>query len=214
MNCLILGGGSKFGAVFVQTLLKLEHKVYAISSNEQGLGPDHNLVWRFLDWQTVNMRDLPRITKDLPDLDLILFNQNATALGAKSFRTGMQKQQDWAQAYFVSCQLPFYLCHALKQKISATTRVVWMLSNLINQQDHAPEHASSPDYIGNKYTNLCIMKAFAHHAVGCYLGIVPSKEIGRGDHAADGDLADRMIRYLLASPVDQLKGQILPTSIM
>jgi hypothetical protein len=170
MNELYVGTGKGVGAELVRHRRSLGHTVYTISSVD---GENNYKV----DWKTVNPTDLHRAVKSLPDLDLIFFNQNASALSSKTFLPGnykalelWQQSKFWQQTYFVSCQLPFMLIHELGKKIQDHTRVGWMLSHLIN--DHQADYQYA-DYIGNKYQNYMLMKNFALNHTGNFFGIEP-----------------------------------------
>jgi hypothetical protein len=170
MNELYIGIGKGIGAALVAHRRALGHTVYTISSVD---GENNYKV----DWSTVNPTDLHRAVKALPDLDLVFFNQNASALSNKTFELNnykplelWQQSKYWQQTYFVSCQLPFMLIHELGKRIQDHTRVGWMLSHLIN--DHQADFQYA-DYIGNKYQNYMLMKNFSQHHVGNFFGIEP-----------------------------------------
>ena len=83
----------------------------------------------------------------------------------------MQSLKDWQQSYFVASQFPFYLIHSLTNKISTTTKIGWMLSELISNP--VATQVGYADYIGNKFTNGCIMKSFAQSFPATFFGINP-----------------------------------------
>jgi hypothetical protein len=143
-----------------------------------------NVVTIQVNWKTLSLTDLRSIILKLPELDLIFFNHNSSALSQTKFlKNQLQSFKDWQQNYFVACQFPFYLIHALKDKISEKTKIGWMLSSLIK---HPSENQIGfADYIGNKFTNGCIMKSFSQSFPGIFFGINPESV---SDNATDPEL--------------------------
>jgi len=184
-NCLITGGGSKFGSKLTDQLLLAGYRVYLITGSTNYV--DHpNVVTIPVSWKTLGLSDLRNIVLVLPDLDLIFFNHNSSALTQIKFsKNQIQSPKDWQQTHFVACQFPFYLIHALKDKISETTKIGWMLSELIKNPH--PTQVGFADYIGNKFTNGCIMKSFSQNFPAIFFGINPdtvSQDISADMHKA------------------------------
>ena len=170
-NCLITGGGSKFGSKITDQLLMFGYRVYLVSGSNNYVN-NPNVVTIPVNWKTLSLADLKNIISTVPDLDLIFFNHNSSSLNQQKFlQNQIQNVKDWQQSYFVACQFPFYLIHALKSKISATTKIGWMLSELIKNPH--PDQVGFADYIGNKFTNGCIMKSFAQTFPAIFFGINP-----------------------------------------
>jgi hypothetical protein len=169
-NCLITGGGSKFGSKITEQLVQAGYHVYLLTGSQQVTDPNITVI--SVDWYKLNLEDIRRIISNLPNLDLIFFNHNASALSQTKFNQNqIQSLKDWQQSYFVSCQFPFYLIHSLKNKISNTTKIGWMLSELISNPNST--QIGFADYIGNKFTNGCIMKSFAQSFPSIFFGINP-----------------------------------------
>lgn len=191
-NCLITGGGSKFGSKLTDQLINVGYRVYLITSSQNYI--DHpSVVTINVDWKTLGLGDLRRIISDLPTLDLVFFNHNSSALGIEKFsKNHLQSIKDWQQSYFVACQFPFYLIHSLRDKISTTTKVGWMLSNLI--KNPGQKRVGNADYIGNKFTNGCMMKAFAQSFPAVFFGINP--EIISGDSNEDVSKAQGIVHVI------------------
>ena len=169
-NCLITGGGSKFGSKITEQLVQQGYHVYLLTGSQQVTNPNITVI--SVDWHELKLQDLSRIISNLPNLDLIFFNHNASALSQEKFnKNQMQSFKDWQQSYFVASQFPFYLIHSLKNKISITTKIGWMLSELISNPVAA--HVGFADYIGNKFINGCIMKSFAQSFPAIFFGINP-----------------------------------------
>jgi hypothetical protein len=60
------------------------------------------------------------------------------------------------------------------------------------------------DYIGNKFTNACIMKSFAQNYPACFFGIHPD-----GIDGADTGKARDIIELITNSSTTELSGKIL-----
>ncbi len=196
MTDLYVGGGRGFAAAFAQHRRQQGHQVLTLSSQ------DHNA----LDWHSINSADLHRRLQDLPQIDFLLFNQNASALEQSCFAPGRYTTLDlwrqtkhWSQSYYVSCQLPFEIMHALGPRLQANTRVCWMLSSMI--VDHSrPGHA---DYIGNKFQNYMIMLNFAQNHPAICFGLDPG-DLRVADHS--GQIQG--LQDLLLRPRSQIQGRV------
>lgn len=154
-TALLIGCGSKFGLSFQKKLLSLGWTVNAISGTPSTDSNDH-LNQLVVDWKTFTVADLERFLKKQSSIDLILFNQNSSALSDKSFTIDSyptvelwKQEKTWLQCYFVSCILPFHIVHTLQNKFSSETKVAWMLSSFV----HSHSNIDHADYIGNKYQN-------------------------------------------------------------
>jgi hypothetical protein len=173
-TALLVGCGSKFGLTLLQQLLTAGWRVYSISGSDvEHPGDLHHLT---IDWHTVTVADLESFLRTVPELDLIFFNQNASALAGTNFSVDTYKtvelwrqEKDWAQSYFVSCILPFHIVHALGSRCSDRTKVAWMLSSYIYKHPDI----SNADYVGNKYQNYLIMRNFSKHHPACSFGVNP-----------------------------------------
>jgi hypothetical protein len=169
-NCLITGGGSKFGSIITEQLVQAGYHVYLITGTQQV--PNPNITVIPVNWHELKLQDIRNIISNVPNLDLIFFNHNSSALDHSKFNQNqIQNLKDWQQSYFVAVQFPFYLIHSLKNKISSTTKIGWMLSDLIS--DPSSTQVGFADYIGNKFTNGCIMKSFAQSFTAIFFGINP-----------------------------------------
>ena len=169
-NCLITGGGSKFGSKITEQLVQAGYHVYLITGTQQITDPNITVI--SVNWHELKLQDIRHIISNLPNLDLIFFNHNASALDQTKFNQNqIQNLKDWQQSYFVACQFPFYLIHSLKNNISITTKIGWMLSELIVYP--LDSQCGFADYIGNKFTNGCIMKSFAQSFPATFFGINP-----------------------------------------
>lgn len=201
-TCLITGGGSKFGSKLTDQFLAAGYKVYLVTGSQTYL--NNPMVTTILvDWKTLGLGDIKKIILSVPNLDLIFFNHNSSALSQPKFQKNqLQSLKDWQQSYFVACQFPFYLVHSLKDKISKTTKIGWMLSSLIKYP--YPTQVGFADYVGNKSTNHCIMKAFSQSFPAIFFGINPDS-VGKNSEL-DANKSQELVQ-LIESDID-LNGKI------
>lgn len=206
-QALILGGGSKLGKDFTQLLVKRGYHVHVITGSSEQWGQQDQVTVMPVNWHTVSMSDIRTLLPKVEMLDLVLFNQNSSALNSDRFRPGhFQRVQDWQQSYFVSCQLPYYLVHALHHKLTAQSKVVWMLSSLI--KDPVISQIGFADYIGNKFVNACIMKNFALHHHSCFFAVYPESGI---DVDQGAPIANQLLDVMHNDNLDHLRGKIFDT---
>jgi len=201
-QCLITGGGSKFGRQLTQQLLDQGFHVHLITSSASAWTNVDNITVIPVDWKSLSLADIKTLIPQCDHLDLIFFNHNASALSQSKFQRGqLQNIKDWQQSYFVACQLPFYLIQLISSRIGTDTKIAWMLSKLI--ADPIDSQVGFADYIGNKFTNACIMKSFAQSYPACFLGIHP-------DSISDHDTlkAQGIIELITQSSVADLNGKI------
>jgi hypothetical protein len=198
-NCLITGGGSKFGKQLTEQLVQAGYHVYLITGSQQITDPNITVI--SVNWHELKLQDIRGIISNLPNLDLIFFNHNASALNQTKFNQNqIQNFKDWQQSYFVASQFPFYLIHSLKNKISSTTKIGWMLSELISNP--VSTQVGFADYIGNKFTNGCIMKSFAQSFPAIFFGINP-ESVGN-----DKDVSKAIKIVKLIEDTNDLNGKI------
>jgi len=201
-TALLIGCGSKFGLTLLQRLLTAGWRVYSISGSAVAHAGDlHHLT---INWQTVTVAELEPFLKTVPDLDLVFFNQNASALAGNNFSQDSYKtvelwrqEKAWAQSYFVSCILPFHIVHTLGTRCSEKTKLAWMLSSYIYKH----WDISNADYVGNKYQNYLTMKNFSEHHPACSFGINP-------DNLATNNDTDTLIG-ILTSESCNLSGSVV-----
>lgn len=205
-QALVFGGGSKFGATLTLTLIRRGYHVHLVTSNPQAWSWD-NVTTIPVDWHTVNLGELKNIIKDLPELDLIFFNHNASSLNSNKFKRGqLHDPRAWNQSYFVACQLPFYLVQALSNRINPNTRIGWMLSKLIVEP--AEQYTGLVDYMGNKFTNACMIRAFAQNYPAVFFGVHPDNGVSQG--GADQQAADGIVD-IAEWPAERLNGHMFDT---
>lgn len=183
MHSLIIGSGKSFGRAVKDRLVQQGHCVWQVGSQADD---DRSLS---VDWAHVDIDGLHKWLKQLPDLDVIFFNQNGSSLSPNSFDPGCYTTMDlwrqvkhWRHSHWTSCELPFFLIHTLTAKIQPHTRVVWMLSELIFNDSVDYKY---PDYVANKFQNLLIMKNFAEHHPGCFFAVEPGDLNQRMQHKVD-----------------------------
>jgi hypothetical protein len=205
-NCLITGGGSKFGAKLTDALISVGYHVYLITGTPDTYLNNSDVTVIPVDWKTLSLNDLRALTVSLPSLDLIFFNHNSSALSRLKFsKNQIQSPKDWQQNYFVACQFPFYLIHTINNKINKMSKIGWMLSELIKTP--VPDQIVFADYIGNKFTNACIMKSFSQEFPAIFFGINPESVSQNSD--ADIGRANSIIELIDTTDPEKLNGKIL-----
>ena len=198
-QCLITGGGSKFGQKITDQLIEAGYHVYLITGNAQNYVNNPNVTVLSVDWKKLNLLDIRILIKNLPDLNLIFFNHNSSSLSQSKFsKNQLHSIADWQQSYFVACQFPFYLIHALKNKILPDTQIGWMLSSLISNPESS--QVGFADYIGNKFTNACIMKSFSQSFPAVFFGINP-ESVGGDDATVDINKATAIVKLIESNTV-------------
>lgn len=203
-QCIILGGGSKLGASLTQSFLECNYQVRLVTGSASTWDSVPGVTVIPINWHTASIRDIAPIIANLTQVDVVFFNQNSSALGQQNFVLGTpQNVSHWQQNYFVACQLPFFLVHAIKNKIHSQTKIGWMLSVLIRHPvDSQIDHA---DYIGNKFTNACIMKSFSKLNHGGFFGMHPD---GISDDQDGRQKAKNIVNFIDNKPADYLNGRI------
>jgi NAD(P)-dependent dehydrogenase (short-subunit alcohol dehydrogenase family) len=205
-TCLITGGGSKFGALITKQLIEHNYHVYLVTSNPDPWLHNPKVTTIAVDWKTLQLKDIRNCTPPVGHIDLVFFNHNASALSSAKFnKSTMQNFADWQQSYFVACQFPFYLVHALGNRINLDTKIGWMLSELIATP--VTSQIGYADYIGNKFTNACIMKSFALNFPACFFGIHPDGGLNQQVDKKSQDIV-QLIDYKTTS---ELNGNIFST---
>jgi hypothetical protein len=203
-QALITGGGSKFGHGLTEQLILAGYRVHLITSNRDVKFDSEHVNVIPVNWKFVAMTDLKDLIAGIPELDVVFFNHNASSLSAKKFqRNQLQVQRDWAQSYFVACQLPFYLVHTLANRIRPDTKIGWMLSELIHHP--VDDHIGYADYIGNKFTNACIMRNFSKNFPAGFFGINPD-----GGLESDNK-AETIIKFIDQADPVKINGHIYTT---
>jgi hypothetical protein len=205
-NCLITGGGSKFGTKLTDALIFAGYHVYLITGTPDTYLNNSNVTVIPVNWKTLSLTDLRSLTINLPNLDLIFFNHNSSALNRLKFsKNQIQSFKDWQQNYFIACQFPFYLIHTINSKINKTSKIGWMLSELIKTP--GSNQIGFADYIGNKFTNACIMKSFSQEFPATFFGINPDSV--SQDSNADIGRANSIIKLIDTTDPEHLNGKIL-----
>jgi hypothetical protein len=177
-NCLLIGCGSKFGLELLEYLIENGYYVHSISGSKLEYANVNHLQ---INWKTLNVAQLEKFLKELPELNLVFFNQNSSALNSDDFIENKntielwQLEKNWGQSYFVSCILPFHIIHTLK----SIDKVVWMLSPLVYH--HHNTQIGFADYIGNKYQNYLILKNFSKQIQSICIGLNPDKLLSTVD---------------------------------
>lgn len=206
-QCLITGGGSKFGKKLTEELINAGYFVHLVTSNQQDWQNNTSVRVIPVDWKTLEITNLKQIISNLPKLDLIFFNHNASALSLTKFSPkNMQNLLDWQHSYFVACQFPFYLVHSLGNRITSDTKVGWMLSELIKNPSDG--HVGFADYIGNKFTNACIMRSFSLSFPACFFAMHPDGGISNKLDSELDNKAQKIVKVIETKSCKELNGNI------
>jgi hypothetical protein len=174
-NALIIGCGSLYGKDLSESLKNKGYDIYGISGTTT---TDPNILT--VDWNTCAIPDFERFLRKLPDIDLIVFNQNSPALTDNYIKLSSvdilevwKRAKKWNQSHYVNCILPTHLLHTLvlTNKVNDHTCVAWMLSvSMFGKNPLSPV-----DYVGQKYQNHAMMKTLALHNPQIFMGIHPGK---------------------------------------
>ena len=197
-TALLVGCGSKFGLRMLKELLDNNWVIYSIAGSE--ILPHENLHQLIVNWSTCNQATIEKFLNGLPELDLVFFNQNSTSLTDTSFKSlskldALKLEKHWVQSYFISCILPYHIIQ--NTKLSASTKVIWMLSSYI--YFHAEIRYA--DYLGDKFQNYIIMKNFSQTERACFMGINPGN--------LDNEINLKNILNLLEKPSLELNGKVM-----
>ena len=204
-QCLITGAGTRFGREMTLRLLDAGYHVHLMTSAGKDWNSMKNVSVIDVDWHKIEIKNLKSLLPNTDQLDLIFFNHNSSALSEMKFeKSSIQRVQDWQHSYFVACQLPYYLIHLLKRQIHSDTKIGWMLSHLIKHvEDRQIGHA---DYIGNKFINACIMRAFSRSYPACFFGMYPV-----GDLITQSDFEEKaqgIVELIESKSIQDLNGSI------
>ena len=173
-NCLIFGGGSKFGLDLSHQLVDQSYTVYSVSST-----PTSRLQTLLIDWKKCDLNSVDKLLECVPTVDLLIFNQNfSETTNNIDFTESRTKTwieiQKWKQAHYVNSLLPYQVLNNLviSSKFNNTSTAVWILSMAINKTTID----SSLGYKAQKYLN----KEMVRHASndknpGHYIGFDPGR---------------------------------------
>jgi hypothetical protein len=168
-TALLVGCGSKSGLDLTNAFLSAGYMVDLISSTDAEI---LNTRQCCVNWDKLTQANIESFLKSSSEYDVIVFNQNARALEPTYNKPNRFNtielwtcEKVWNQAYFNNCILPFHIIHTLGKRC-VDAKIVWMLSELIYNHTPGVGHA---DYIGHKYQNYVLMKAFSQQY--CCAGI-------------------------------------------
>lgn len=172
MNVLIIGCSRGFGLGLKQAFESQGHTVWGMSRNSG----DTILA---VNWETLCLNDYEKFIRNLPHIDIVIFNQNSPALVDSYLTLGLPPTQawpiekKWQQSYYVNCVLSGHILHTLAEtkKLSKSACVMWTLSRLILKSG-----GSEPAYYsGYKYQNYQLMKSLASRNTQTFVGVCPGK---------------------------------------
>ena len=200
-NALIVGCGSKFGQTLSIILENRGFTVYGISSNTKS-----DTVLN-VDWQKCFIPDFEKFLRNLPNLELVIFNQNSPSLTEQYWKLNSahildvwKQSKKWHQSYYVNCILPTHIIQSLADtdKINEGAKIVWMLSKKM-----LSNYKTNLDYLGQKYQNYKIMQQFAKTNPHTFVGICPGALNSDIYHST----ATSMIDLLMQPDLSQHSGQ-------
>ena len=199
---LFIGASKGFGLNLKNHREEFGHEICHITSSPSSKKSDLTV-----DWKTVKESDIHRWITQLPKIDFVFFNQNSSSLSDTSFDPGQNDTlkiwkhiSHWRQSYYVSCQLPFQIIHALGSKLDQTSCVCWVLSSMVVKHNHDTKYA---DYIGNKFQNYMIMKNFSRYHPSCFIGFEPGSLSQENHHDKINNLENIMVR-----PFGDINGKV------
>lgn len=171
-HCVLVGCGSKFGAYMTKCFIDQGYQITLVTSHAQLWKNIKDVNVISVDWKTLAISDLKRLLPASDHVHAVIFNQNSSALSAEKFMPNqMQNPKHWQQSYFVACQFPYFYIQLLNKKLTQDSKIIWMLSQLI--QAPMIDHIGFADYVGNKFTNACVMKSFSLKHPSCFFAVFP-----------------------------------------
>jgi hypothetical protein len=208
-QCLITGAGTRFGRELTFKLLDAGYYVHLVTSAGKDWRLIENLSVIDVDWHSIDIKDLKLLLPQTDHLDLMFFNHNASSLSESKFKkSSIHRPRDWQHSYFVACQLPYYLIHVLNNKITPNTKIAWMLSQLIKTV--TDDQVGYADYIGNKFTNACIMRSFSLMYPACFFGVHPDGELN--NNLDFKEKAQDIVTLIDNKSIQELNGRIFSTT--
>lgn len=162
-QALTIGCGSSNSNIIVDTLVEQGYVVTNIGNSTHPKATNIQIQWNEL--QITNLHKLCKINGVL---DFVFFNQNGSSLNHNNFdfssldTLGAWKLvKDWQQSHWISCQMPFLLLHTLKQNLTSSTKIGWMLSSTMRWDNS--NATAYPDYSSQKYFNYLAMRCIGDH---------------------------------------------------
>ena len=168
-KALLFGCGSKWGLTFTKHLSDQGYRVDLISSSDVDY---KNVNVHKIDWLTSNEQVIKNLVKQ-ETYDLIFFNQNSGGgPGAEDLSPKQNFPLDhWDLHLWINSQLPYVVIKHLSEQITENTKIGWMLTGLI--VDNNPELYQYAGYAAIKSTNLHIMRGFSQFHPGIFFAINP-----------------------------------------
>jgi hypothetical protein len=175
INALVVGCGSLYGKEISQQLQNNGYTVYGISGTES---QDPNILK--INWETCGIQDFEKFLRNLPQLDLVVFNQNSSALNNNYVKLNSidiievwKRAKRWNQSHYVNCILPTHILHtlALTNKLADQTCIAWIVSrSMFGTSQHTPV-----DYAGQKYQNYNTMKILSLNNSQIFIALCPGE---------------------------------------
>jgi hypothetical protein len=175
LNALIIGCGSLYGKELSQQLENNGYTVYGVS----GSNTDNPNILN-VNWDSCAIQDFEQFLRRLPQLQLIVFNQNSPALINEYTKLNSvdiieiwKRAKRWNQSHYVNCILPTHILHTLSltDKLTNSSCITWILSSSM----FGNTHTTPVDYVGQKYQNYIVMKNMSLNNPQIFIGVCPGK---------------------------------------
>jgi len=171
MRVLLVGSGANWGSVFTKYIADQGHIVDLVTSKEFSY---NNVNAIKINWENSEV-EINTINETLNNnqYDIIFFNQNSYGVPNEHdfSKERTASKQSWDLAYWINCQLPYYMLKHLSNSIHENTKIGWMLTGLIDGKEVAMRKYAG--YASVKSTNLHLMRGFSLHHTGIFFCINP-----------------------------------------
>lgn len=195
-NALLIGCGSKWGAVFTNCIQAKNFHVDLITSSNN-FSDTPNVKTHKVNWQDYNESAVDEIAEKVSQTryDLIFFNQNSGGgpNGDWFKPNNIFSEDGWADTLKRDCMMSYRLVHKLTNSITEATKIGWMLTGLIDGKD--PELWQYAGYGSMKSMHLFIMRGFANAHPGIFFAINPLW-FPKGDEIKDAEAIFDIIKNI------------------
>jgi NAD(P)-dependent dehydrogenase (short-subunit alcohol dehydrogenase family) len=168
MNICVIGGGGpkgKFGRDFCDRARDEGHNVYVLSHTDHNQD-DPQQVWANFNSVESVVDTFAQVTSDIDHIDIFVYNSNprpsrpGLAIDYKS--TSTIPSEMWYNTVTGHAIIPHRLCIEALKKMSATSKLVFLVSGLaIPENEH--NYTNLVGYSSGKAIQIFMMKAFAEH---------------------------------------------------
>lgn len=169
-TALLVGCGSKWGAVFTKTLSDCGYQIDLITGSDFSY-PNVNTIK--IDWFSINTAGIKELLSNSKKYDLIFFNQNSGGAPNDHYLKPYNDLDldQWNFHNWINCQLPYVIIKHLTPSITPSTKIGWMMTGLI--AGHDVDKFQYAGYACVKSSNLHIMRGFSQCHPGTFFAINP-----------------------------------------